>query len=185
MNPTRIRWRARRPNAGIIALGLGIAVGLLAWVGFRAASERQRSSVQLTAQRLNTAADVLATALSRDMRGAESSVLQSIQLGSAILQPSYELGRLFASAFARYPYPESFLVWRGVPNPSTLVFFDRVDRPPPWTSPPVESAAFPVLTTLDAPVAEQLAGRFRADVDTGAERSVFEARLGGDRKSVV
>jgi signal transduction histidine kinase len=177
MNAARLVWRARGPSAGIIAVGLCASVGLLVWVGFQAVRERQRSSLLLAQQRMNTAADVLATALSRDMRGAEYSVLQSVQPGTGILETSHELGPLFASAFARYPYPESFFVWRGEPVASNVVFFDRVDRPPPWASLTAELAAFPVVITPHPNVAEELVPRLQEDIAKGIERSVFEARL--------
>ena len=53
------------------------------------------------------------TVLGRDMRGVQATVLASAQWDQFMLDPPFDVRNLAASAFARYPYPESFFAWRG------------------------------------------------------------------------
>ena len=50
------------------------------------------------------------------MHAVQKSVLASPDWDAFMLDPPYDVGNVVASAFARYPYPESFLAARGVPT---------------------------------------------------------------------
>ena len=117
-----------RSLAGLMALGVCGSVALLSWFGYRAIREWQRSAVLLADRRANDAVDLLVTALARDMRGVQDSVLQAAYWNERMLAPPYDVDALLASAFARYPYPESFFGWRGQLSTSSIVFFNRADR---------------------------------------------------------
>ena len=179
-----VQWRPR--SSSVMAAGLCVSVTLLAWFGFQAVREGQRSAALLTEQRTNDAADLFAVALSRDLRGAANAVLLSWRLNAGALdEPSTEIDGLVASAFARYPYPESFFGWRGEPGRSGLLFFNRADRLPPWASHPDASAPFPVAITREPVIAEALANRLLAEARDRAELSAFEIDLGGVPYQVV
>ena len=55
----------------------------------------------------------------------------------------YEINNLVASAFARYPYPESFFTWGAESDASELTFFNRSDRRPPWMGAMTRNASVP------------------------------------------
>ena len=96
---------------GWLVTGVFLSVALLFWFGYHAIQEWRQSALLLAERRSNEAVDLLVEALSRDMRGVQQSVLASQQWQEfAGNQPS-EMGSLVASAFARYPYPESFFSW--------------------------------------------------------------------------
>ncbi|HEX5476072.1 MAG TPA: HAMP domain-containing sensor histidine kinase [Vicinamibacterales bacterium] len=178
---------ARQPRvlAVPMALGVCLSVGLLAWFGFHAIREWQRSTRLLLQQRTQNAADLLVTALSRDMRAVQDSVLLSARWTEPMLDAPYDITPVLASAFARYPYPESFFGWRGDLKPASVVFFNRADRPPPWRSPVREPDRFPVRVSRDSPVAASLAVRLRKDAARREEFSVFEIELRGLSYQVV
>lgn len=168
-----------RSLAGWMAAGVCLSVALLSWFGYRAIRDSQRSARLLLERRTSDAADLLVMALSRDMRGVEDSILSSSQWTDAMLDPPYDIGSLVASAFARYPYPESFYGWRHQLNERALVFFDRADRPPAWSSPATGSGRFPVMTHTYPAIGAELAHRILANRVRGGEFSVFEIQLQG------
>ena len=171
--------RVPRSLAGWMAAGVCLSVALLSWFGYRAVLDAQRSAGLLLERRTSDAADILVMALSRDMRGVEASVLSSSEWSDVMLDPPYDIGSVVASAFARYPYPESFFGWRGELKGSSLVFFDRADRRPAWSSPATGSPRFPVMTNTYPAISEDLAGRILANRVRGGEFSAFEIQLHG------
>jgi len=181
---TRTPIGLRRPTgarsfAGWLAAGVCLSVALLSWFGYRAVRDSQRSSRLLLERQTSDAADLLTMALSRDMRGVEDSVLRSSQWNEAMLDPPYDIGSLVASAFARYPYPESFFGWRGSLKTASLVFFDRADRPSAWTASSARSGRFPVTINKYAAINGDLVERILKDRVKGGEFSVFEFELRG------
>jgi signal transduction histidine kinase len=79
----------------------------------------------------------------------------------------HELNVFIASAFARYPYPNSVFAWRAGESPDGLVFFYRTERRPTWLVGPSEERSFPVALVRDQPVASQ----FRQAIAEAASRS--------------
>lgn len=176
-------WRTQ--GVSVLATALCVSVALLAWFGFRAVREWRQSAALLSERRLDSAVDLFAVALSRDMRGVQQSVLLSRDATAATLDRSDELIYLLASAFARYPYLESFFNWRAAPASTSLVFFNRYDRSPNWVSTTAESPPFPVVISREPVIAEQLAHRISEDTKSGAEWSAFEIQLGGQPYQVI
>jgi signal transduction histidine kinase len=162
-----------------------LAVALLSWFGYRAIRDSQRSARLLLERRTSDAADLLVMALSRDMRGVEDSVLSSSQWTDAMLDPPYDISGVVASAFARYPYPESFFGWRGALTGRSVVFFDRADRRPAWSAPSTGSRRFPVMTNTYPSIGGEIAERILANRVRGGEFSVFEIQLQGVRYQFV
>lgn len=168
--------------AGLLMLG----VSSLVWIAYRAVGEWQRSTFQLVDQRSAEALTLLTVALNRDMKGAHQSVLAPFDEGALDFDRRYELDDLFARAFARFPYPESFFVWReGGKAPSTLLF-NRIDRQPAWA---VNAAdphrAYPVIALPDPPAIASMITQVRAIGDGGQRTAAFETTLGGMRYHVV
>lgn len=178
--------RERRAGSmvGWLAAGGCVAVAVLTWFGYQATVGWQQSSVALVDRRATEAANLLVTALTRDMRGVQTSVLGSPQWQSEIHLQRPDFRILVASAFARYPYPESFFVWQDT-SADDIQFFNRSDRPPPWLAAGGEVARFPVRSGSNADVSRQIAARIAADGARGRRFSAFEMKLGPDTYQIV
>jgi signal transduction histidine kinase len=136
--------RALRPfHLSIAGFGLMAAAIVLAWLGFQATQEWQRSTRLLVDQRTSEALTLMIMALNRDMRGVEGEVLpqlESLDVHTAL----HELSDEVTIAFARFPYPESFFIWTsGGAGPRTLYAFNRTDRRPSWDTVNTDAVAFP------------------------------------------
>ncbi len=105
----------------------------LAWFGYRATDQWQRNAALLADHRGQEAADLLTRALTRDMSGVQTSILNSPEQNRHAFDPPYEANDLVALAFARYPYPEFFFGW--TPSSGGTVMFARTDRLPAWITP--------------------------------------------------
>jgi signal transduction histidine kinase len=163
----------RRFTIGLAVGALG-ALGVLSWFGYRAIVEWRNSSLLVMERRTNEAADVVLQALLRDMRGAQQSVLTSTQwIEFAPGHPS-EASSMVAGAFALYPYPESFFIWQGEPDPARLLFFNRSDRRPAWSAGASDTRAFPVITERNPEIARELQTRIAPSVSRGRPLAAFE-----------
>lgn len=177
--------RVRRGLTGWLAAGVCVSIALLTWFGYRAVAGWERSSAQLAERRASEVADLLATALSRDMRGVQNSVLASPYFDSVTLDPSHGIARLVATAFARYPYPESFFAWRGPALPERVLWFNRAERRPSWMPGDPAITRFPVAVGRAPEATAPLLARIREDAALGRHFSVFETRLGGQPYQVI
>lgn len=198
----------RRWLPGWLAAGVCVSVAILCWLGYSAMVGWERSARQLADRRANQAADLLLTALSRDMRGVQHQVLSSPYWDAFLADPSADITTLVAGAFARYPYPESFFAWRGEPRPNGVLLFTRADRKPAWlpeTEPEgdglldgtdalldglagtgaINASQFPVAIRRDPLIARMLVDRIEKDAAQGRRFSVFETRIGGMPYQVI
>src|SRR5262245_41281461 len=99
---------------GLVALAvlLGAAVLGLLVLSYRSVGEWRRTSRNLAENRAELMLTLLSTAISRDMKGAHTSVLLPLELPDLLENPPFALRETFARALARFPYAESFFVWR-------------------------------------------------------------------------
>ena len=169
----------------LLVVGLSLSVLVTAWLGYRAVQGWRRSATLLAQQRASETADRLATILSRDMRGVQTTVLASAQWDQFMLDPPFDVRTTAASAFARFPYPESFFAWRSAPDADSVVFLDRVDRRPPWMRGDAGPTRFPVVVEYDPAVAAAFLARIRKDAALGRRYSAFETAIGGERYQIV
>lgn len=168
-----------------LALGLSVSLGVIGRFGYLATHEWEQNARLLGQRRAQEAADLLAIALTRDMRAVQASVLSSQDWDEFMLEPPYEVSQLVASAFARYPYPESFFTWRGVPQPESVVFFARADRLPSWIHMPQSGHLFPVVVAREPATARLLSGRIAADARYQHRYSIFDTRIGDATYQVI
>src|SRR5215475_3283359 len=141
----------------VLAIGLGLATASLSWLGYRASQEWQKSTKLVEERRADEVTTLLSTALARDMRGVQQSILVPFQ-SEQLAQP-YEISNIVVRAFAQFPYPESFFVWMRKPNPNSngsALLFNRTDRPPKWEDAETAASPFPVTTISDSPIAYRL-----------------------------
>ncbi len=180
---------ARRPSSawttGLLVAGIAASLAVMGWLGVRAVRGWRHSATQLARQHAAEAADRLATVLGRDMRAVQTMVLASAEWDQAMLDSPFDARGLAASAFARYPYPESFFVWRGGAGPASVAFLDRADRRPPWLRGAAGPIPFPVTVDADPDAAAVLLARVGADARQRRRFSIFEATLHGTRYQVV
>ena len=133
---------------------LAIATVMLLAVGYGAIDGWRRSGALLTERRANEKATLLSVALDRDMKGVQTSVLSQIASKRLAFETPYDLADLFATAFARFPYPESFFVWRRehASGSGQWYIFNRSDRPPMWDVAPVLPSRYPVIVHANPPI---------------------------------
>jgi signal transduction histidine kinase len=169
------------PSTWLAAL---ICCGLcaLAWFGYRAAEEWQRSAEQLADHRGQEAADLLTRALVRDMSAVQTSILNSPEQNRHAFDPPYEANDLVARAFARYPYPEFFFGW--TPSSPGAVFA-RTDRVPAWLNPDRRADVYPVEVRRDPPQIAALRQRVESDIAGHRRYSVFDIAIEGIPYQIV
>jgi two-component system phosphate regulon sensor histidine kinase PhoR len=178
----RPRAVVAEPSTWLAAL---ICCGLcaVAWYGYRATDQWHRSAALLADHRGQEAADLLTRALTRDMSGVQTSILNSPEQNRHAFDPPYEANDLVALAFARYPYPEFFFGW--TPSSEGTVMFARTDRRPPWISEADRADVYPVEVLRDPPEIAALRRRVELDIAKRRRYSVFETSIGGAQYQVV
>jgi len=168
----------------LLAIAVCLGIATLLGFGYRATREWQRSSEMLIARETEESADMLVTAVTRDMRGAHSRVLANRDWGELSLESLTDTSDQVATAFARYPYPESFFSWAR-DSPHGVVFFNRSNRFPVWMPKPIEEHRYPVALVTNPPGAETLREKVEA-LGTGRFRYVtFDMPLGGEPYQIV
>ena len=166
------------------SVGAVLSVATLTWLGYRAVVEWQHSADVIDQRTADASADLLLTAVTRDMRAVQRTVLSTLQVGDASGPAALDLNAV-ASAFARYPYPDAFFVARITPQQPIISFYARTTRQPAWLPAASVDTPFPVVTVADSRIANQLLERIARDRHRRKPFSVFEARLGRARCQVV
>ena len=157
---------------------------LLVWFGYRATSEWQRSTRLFVDRRTTDVTYLMMTALNRDMRGVQSQVLP--QLDPLTNDSDAALGDEVAKAFARFPYPESFFVWRAQVNGAgVLSVFNRADRLPRWYQGDVETTEFPATVLKNPPELAGLVHLLGSKASLRTRFLIFETTVEGEPYQVV
>jgi signal transduction histidine kinase len=165
---------------------LGGATAVLVWFGYRASAEWQRSSALVAVRRADETLILLGAALNKDMKGAQVSVIAPINEENLALDSPYDFADRFERGFARFPYPESFFVWRaGDSSGGTTDFFHRADRLPAWDPGARSTSPYPVVVVRNPPSTSALVDRVRAQAVYRRPFAVFEFDLGGAPYQVV
>jgi signal transduction histidine kinase len=168
----------------IVAAAIGIPA-LLGYFGFRATAQWQRSSRLLVEQRTSEVVTLMIMALNRDMRAVQVEVLP--QLESLNVRPAvYDLSDEVTTAFARFPYPESFFTWTGgASGTGQLYAFTRSDRPPRWRRSDGEVRTFPTVIIDSPPELRPVVDLLRNTSLSGSHVLAVETRLNGEAYQVV
>jgi signal transduction histidine kinase len=168
----------------VASTGAVISVIALAWLGHRATTEWQRSA-ELAAQRnTDAAADLLFTAVTRDMRGVQASVLSTLEPDDGTLHAALDVDAI-ASAFARYPYPDVFFAATLGDGPGPVTFYSRTDRPPAYLPGASPDTPFPVFTMTQPVVGDRLLRRIIQDFHKRKTLSAFNQSIDGVPCQVV
>src|SRR6266481_4638794 len=144
MRSDRITRLALRASSFLtISVFLGIAT-LLAF-GYRVAREWQQGVAVRIAHQNEESADLIIKAITRDMRGVQARILANRDWDAPLPADfTRDMTEQVATTFARYPYPESFFIWRG--GHQSMLFFSRTNRLPRWM--PAARSASPVGRSL-------------------------------------
>ena len=167
----------------VLTIALAATVLALSWYGYRAAREWRRSTAALTERTAQDGADLLVTALTRDMRGAQALVLANRDSGDYATQHLADFSYEVASAFTRYLYPESVFGWRRADR--DLVFFNRASRPPPWMTGANAAGRYPVVVVANPDVARPIRDRIEQFARNRLTYAHFDTRLAGVPYAVV
>jgi signal transduction histidine kinase len=162
----------------VLAVSVCASVALLAVFAFRAVREWERTAARLAERHAQEGADLLALALTRDMRAAQESVLSAQDWSNSMPDGSYDASNLVASTFARFPYPEAFFTWTASDPPASANFFVRADRVPPWIGEHAAHDRSPVLVESAPHAARPLIARVMRDVAERRRFSIFDITLG-------
>jgi signal transduction histidine kinase len=161
---------------------LGIAV-LLLWE-YRVTRAAQQSVAARVARQNEETANLIIKAITRDMRGAQSSILANRDweapppAGSTV-----DITEQVATTFARYPYPESFFTWRG--GSHSMVFFSRATRLAHWMPPSSPLLNSPIATAVDPSIADKVRQRLSAAIAAQLRYAVFDVELAGVPYQVI
>jgi len=167
-----------RRFSGWIAAAMCVSAAVLVWVGYRSVHQWKDAAAAAALSRAQTAADLLASAVTHDMRGVQQVVLASADRDGLVGAQPIDLLPIIGSAFARYPYPEAFFSWRADAAPETVSFYTRSDRPPAWIPDISERKLAPVVLANNGTVARQLMSRVDEDGRLCKRLSVFDIQIG-------
>ncbi|HTM29766.1 MAG TPA: HAMP domain-containing sensor histidine kinase [Vicinamibacterales bacterium] len=164
----------------VFAAGLLLATATLVTLAWTAINEMRRSTALLLEQRASEVVALTSVALNRDMKGAWLSMLVPLDAGDITELPPYDLLQRSSRAFARFPYPESFIVWTAAGGPRGRTFaFNRSDRAVPWQVAEPDSQPYPVRLLQDPKALEALVAALRGDARSGQRLGLRETVFEG------
>jgi signal transduction histidine kinase len=174
-------------RSGIVALAvvLGAAVVGLLVLSYRSVGEWRRTSRTLAENRAELMLTLLSTAISRDMKGAHTSVLLPLELTDVRENPPFDLRERFARALARFPYAESFFVWWNDGGSGTFYAFHREDRLPAWDPVRGSLETYPTVVRVNPEGGQRLVGLIREQATRPRRFVLFDCTLGGTSYQVV
>src|SRR3989449_7677310 len=201
MKSDRITRLALRASSFLtISVFLGIAT-LLAF-GYSVACEWQQGVAVRIAHQNEESAELIIKAITRDMRGVQARILANRDWDAPLPADfTRDMTEQVATTFARYPYPESFFIWRG--GHQSVLFFSRPTRLPRWMPPPRSASTreaqarqgaasrtarspkrspvvnSPIALAADPPVADEVRRHVRISVAAQRRYAVFNTELAG------
>jgi signal transduction histidine kinase len=176
----------RLPTVMTFVVAMFVATMALVAFGYVATREWRGGTDLLLERRANEALALVRAALSADMKGAWITAI--VPFNTTILDedPPHSLFQVSARAFARFPYPESFVLWKrtGTANDTTYAF-NRADRPPPWDTRPSSDDPFPVVLVRDPAMLNSLVDAIRHDARPSSPFLVLDREINGTPYQVV
>lgn len=118
-------------SSGFLATVVFLGITTLLVFAYRVARDWQQDLAARITHQNEESADLIVKAITRDMRGVQARILANRDW-DAPLSTSFtqDITEQVATTFARYPYPESFFIWRG--GSQSMIFFSRSTRLPVW-----------------------------------------------------
>lgn len=175
-------FASRRASAALTAIIVAATVALV-WIGYRAVAEWERAASRVAGRRAEAAVDLVISALSRDMLGAQQALAATERDGFFMARP-VDLLHPIASILARYPYAEAFFSWTP-PATDPVLFYSRAERRPTWLTAYDREMTFPVIVAREPSLAAQLTARVGRDAQQGRRFSIFDTTIHGRPAQVV
>jgi signal transduction histidine kinase len=176
----------RLPAVMIFIGAMFVATMALVLFGYVATREWRGGTNLILERRANEALALVRAALSADMKGAWITAI--VPFSTTILDedPPYDLLQVSARAFARFPYPESFIFWKRTTTRDGVTYaFNRADRPPPWNTRPSSDDPFPVVLDREPPALASLVAAVRSQANPASPFLVLERPIEGTQYQVV
>jgi signal transduction histidine kinase len=188
----KIGWRrvtdgsVRLPIVMTFVVVMFAATIALVWFGYVATREWRSGTNLLVERRANEALALVRAALSADMKGAWITAIVPFNTTNLDEDPPYSMFQVAARTFARFPYPESFVLWKhsGREDGSTYVF-NRADRPPPWETRSSSDDPFPVVLLRDPPALAELIAAVRKHATAASPFIMLEQPIAGTPYQIV
>ena len=176
----------RLPPVMAFVVAMFVATMALVWFGYVATREWRSGTNLLLERRANEALALVRAALSADMKGAWITTLVPFNTTMLDEDPPYSMFQVSARSFARFPYPESFVLWKnsGAGDGNTYVF-NRADRPPPWETRTSSDDPFPVVLVQDPAALAELVADIRKQATAESPFIVLERPIGGTPYQIV
>ena len=152
----------RLPTVMTFVVVMFAATIALVWFGYVATREWRSGTNLLVERRANEALALVRAALSLDMKGAWITAIVPFNTTNLDEDPPYSMFQVAARTFAKFPYPESFVLWKHNGNEDGATYvFSRADRPPPWETRLSSDDPFPVVLLRDPPALAELVAAVR------------------------
>jgi signal transduction histidine kinase len=164
-----------------------LATMALVWFGYVATREWRSGTNLLVERRATEALALVRAALSADMKGAWITAIVPFNTTNLDEDPPYSMFQVSARTFARFPYPESFVLWKnsGREGGSTYAF-NRADRPPSWgTRASSSDDPFPVVLVRDPAALAGLVAAVRNEATDAAPFIMLEQGINGVPYQIV
>jgi signal transduction histidine kinase len=174
----------RRVSVGWLVAAIVVSTATLGILGYTAVTEWQHSAQLLAQRRADAGVELLVSALTRDMRGVQTSVLPHLGLEQQVTPPGLDVHSV-GSAFARYPYPEAFFATRSPKTAGPMTFYTRADRPAPWLPATTQASRFPVVVASDPAMSSLLLDHLNSDRMEKRRFATFNLKLRGADYQVV
>ena len=183
MTSGRVAFAARAWNV-LIVLALAGIIALVAF-GYGVTRDWEQGVASRIVSQTEESADLLLTAINRDMHGAQATILASRDWDAPLPTDTADLDitEQVATTFARYPYPESFFTWRG--GNGGMVVFSRSTRLPPWLSSHNRTIESPITVVVDPPITKQIREGVSASLEAQLRYVAFETVVEGVPYQVI
>ena len=165
----------RLPTVMIFIVAMFVATMALVLVGYVATREWRSGTNLLLERRANEALALVRATLRGDMKGAWITAIVPFNTTMLDEDPPYNLFQVSARAFARFPYPESFILWKRTAQGDGITYaFNRADRPPPWDTRPSSDDPFPVVLEREPEALKDLVAAVRERATAASPFLVLE-----------
>jgi signal transduction histidine kinase len=190
----RLLFGRRRVSDGAVRLPIVMtfvvvmftATIALVWFGYVATREWRSGTNLLLERRANEALALVRAALSADMKGAWITAIVPFNTAKLDEDPPYSMFQVAARTFARFPYPESFVLWKDAgDDDGTTYVFNRADRPPPWETRTSSDDPFPVVLLRDPPALSGLVAAVREHATAASPFIMLERPIDGTPYQIV
>jgi len=176
----------RLPIVMTFVVAMFAATIALVWFGYVATREWRSGTTLLLERRSNEALALVRAALSADMKGAWITAIVPFNSTNLDEDPPYSMFQVAARTFARFPYPESFVLWKQTASDQGRTYvFNRADRPPPWETRPSSDDPFPVVLVRDPAVLNELVASVRKHADAASPFVMLEESINGTPYQIV